>query len=302
MKQNVCTTTHIPELSFVGRGKVRDIYRTEDYMVLVATDRISAFDCVLPNPIPWKGRVLTQISRFWFESLPKEIPNHYVSTHLEHLPVTLSEESRQVLEGRTMICRVADPIPMECVVRGYLAGSAWKEYRKEGTVCGEPLPAGMQEYQRLERPAFTPSTKAVSGHDENISYERMKTVIGEETARYLKETSLHIFSFAAEFARSRGLLLADTKFEFGRIGDRIVLIDELLTPDSSRYWNLPDYRPGQVPPNFDKQYIRDFLLTLDWNQQPPAPELNEKIIAATTARYLEAYRILTGVDLQVAFS
>jgi len=298
MSPEVVVSTHISELSFIGRGKVRDIYRIQDYLVLVATDRISAFDCVLPNPIPWKGQVLTQISRFWFESLPKDFPTHYVSTCLEDLPVSLSMNSRRIMEGRTMICRTAEPIPVECVVRRYLAGSAWKEYKKSGTVCGEPLPAGLPEYEKLDQPIFTPATKASTGHDENISFEKMKSSIGADLASRLKETSLRIFSFASEYAQSRGLLLADTKFEFGAMGDQVMLIDELLTPDSSRYWSINDYRPGHVPPSFDKQFIRDYLLSLKWDQQPPAPVLEERIVSATTARYLEAYRILTGVSLE----
>jgi phosphoribosylaminoimidazole-succinocarboxamide synthase len=298
MPSEVCVSTNIQGLSLTGRGKVRDIYRVQDYLVLVATDRISAFDCVLPDPIPWKGRVLTQISRFWFESFPRDLRTHYVSTRLEDLPVSLGEEAMQVMEGRTTICRLAEPIPMECVVRGYLAGSAWKEYCKSGTVCGQSLPSGLQEYGKLEQPLFTPATKAASGHDENISFERMKREIGEDLAERLKSLSLRIFSFAAEYAQSRGLLLADTKFEFGHIGLQVVLIDEVLTPDSSRYWSIDEYRPGQVPPSFDKQFIRDYLLSLPWNQQPPAPALGTDIIAATTARYLEAYRILTGSRLE----
>ncbi len=298
MPSEICVSTQIPGLTLVGRGKVRDIYRVEDYLVLVATDRISAFDCVLPDPIPWKGTVLTQISRFWFESFPKDLATHYVSTRLEDLPVSLSEESARTMRGRTTICRLAEPIPVECVVRGYLAGSGWKEYRQSGTVCGQPISAGLPEYAPLPEPIFTPATKASSGHDENISFERMKQEVGEELAEYLKKTSLSIYSFAAEYARRRGLLLADTKFEFGRIGSQVVLIDEVLTPDSSRYWSMDEYRPGQVPPSFDKQFIRDYLLSIRWNQQPPAPALGADIIASTTARYLEAYYILTGTRLE----
>lgn len=296
MTLSVCTTTHVPQLNLLFRGKVRDVYTAGDLLLLVATDRISAFDSILPDGIPGKGRVLTQLSRFWFESIAEWMPSHFISTNLDDIPVNLGD-SRTMLEGRTMVCRRAQPIPVECVVRGYLAGSAWKEYRESGQVCGIPLDPGLQENARLESPLFTPATKATSGHDENISFARLQELVGPETAIRLRDASLRIFDHAARYTESRGLILSDTKFEFGLSGDRMVVIDELLTPDSSRYWEQSEYRPGETPHSLDKQFVRDYLISIGWNKEPPPPHLSAEVIQATTERYLQAYSRLTGRSL-----
>jgi phosphoribosylaminoimidazole-succinocarboxamide synthase len=294
----ICAQTDIPELELVCRGKVRDVYAAGKFLVLVATDRLSAFDCVLPDGIPGKGKVLTQLSCFWFEAISDWMPNHYFSTRLEDLPVALGG-SREVLEGRTMICHRAQAIPVECVVRGYLAGSGWQEYRKTGSVCGIRLPEGLVENSPLDPPVFTPATKASTGHDENISFQEMEKRVGSALAAEMREASLRIFSFASALTASRGLILSDTKFEFGLLDGRLLVIDELLTPDSSRYWDKSSYCPGRTPHSFDKQFVRDYLIASGWNKEPPAPKLSADVIGATSERYLLAYRLLTGREISI---
>ena len=286
----------VNELLLVKRGKVRDVYEVDDnHLLIVATDRISAFDCILPTAIPRKGEVLTALSRFWFEKLKHVVPNHLETDNSTLLP-------RRIIEGgldkRSMLVRKTEVFPVECVVRGYLAGSGWKDYLRTGSVCGHKLPDNLSESAELPEPLFTPSTKAEEGHDENISEEVVRNMLGDETASRLRNISLQLYKEAREYARQRGIIIADTKFEFGRdSGGEIILIDEALTPDSSRFWPAENYSPGKSQPSFDKQFVRDYLETLDWNKQPPAPPLPEEISKATTERYLEAYRLLTGETL-----
>jgi phosphoribosylaminoimidazole-succinocarboxamide synthase len=286
--------TDFPGLPLLSRGKVRDLYEVEGNLLLVATDRLSAFDVILPTPIPDKGKVLTQLSRFWFETLQDVVPNHVITT--TDFPPKLSPY-REELAGRSMLCRKTQPILVECVVRGYLSGSGWKDYRASGAVCGIPLPPGLGESARLSEPIFTPATKAASGHDENISFDQMVASIGGPLAEQLRNISMDLYRRAADFAEPRGIILADTKFEFGLIGDQIVWIDEALTPDSSRFWPAQGYAAGRPQPSFDKQYVRDYLEQIGWNKQPPAPELPAEIVAATRSKYREAYRLLTGREL-----
>jgi phosphoribosylaminoimidazole-succinocarboxamide synthase len=287
------TETRLPGLTPWRRGKVRDVYDLGDRLLMVATDRISAFDVVLPTPIPGKGRVLTQLSLFWFDHLKEVVPHHVLASEVdEYGPELLAH--RDQLEGRSMMVVKTDPIPIECVVRGYLAGSGWKDYRAAGAVCGIPLPAGLQESERLDPPLFTPSTKAETGHDENISFAEVERRVGGELAGRLRDVSLEIYSRARTHAESRGLLLADTKFEFGLQQGRLVWIDEALTPDSSRFWPKDGYRPGRGQPSFDKQYVRDYLESIGWNKQPPAPPLPLEVVERTREKYLEAYARLTG--------
>ena len=278
--------TEIPHLP-VRRGKVRDIYDLGDRLLLVSTDRISAFDYVLPSGIPDKGRVLTKISAFWFNMLPG--PNHLISMDLSALDWP-GDVSMEDFAGRSMIVRKTQVVPIECVVRGYLAGSGWKEYQRSGKVCGIPLPEGLQEADRLPEPIFTPSTKAESGHDENISFQQMVQVVGDEVAQELRRRSLAIYQAGAEHARSRGIIIADTKFEFGRDSDEIILIDEVLTPDSSRFWPADQYQPGNNPPSFDKQFVRDWLEGTDWDKNSPPPALPQEIIDRTRAKYVGGVR------------
>ena len=284
-------------MRLVQRGKVRDVYEVDGRILLVATDRLSAFDCVLPTPIPHKGRVLTQISRFWFERMREVVDNHLITTEVDDLPASL-RTAREQLEGRTTLCRKADVLPVECVVRGYIIGSGWKDYQESGAICGIPLPEGLRLADRLPEPIFTPATKAERGeHDENISFDRMAEIVGGETAETLRATAIEIYSRAAEYAAGQGIIIADTKFEFGREGGSIILVDECLTPDSSRFWPASEYEPGSSPVSFDKQFVRDYLETLDWDKRPPAPPLPDEIVERTSAKYLEAYRLLTGLDL-----
>ncbi|MBX3399856.1 MAG: phosphoribosylaminoimidazolesuccinocarboxamide synthase [Gemmataceae bacterium] len=272
------------------QGKVRDVYDLGDTLAIVASDRISAFDWVMPTGIPGKGRLLTAMTKFWFDFL--KVPNHFLSDTLEDLPAAFHREE---LRGRTMHVRKTQVIPIECVARGYLAGSGWKEYRQNGTVCGIPLPAGLKEADKLPEPIFTPATKAEEGHDENIDFERMAAIVGRETAEDLKRRTLDIYRKAAEYAETKGIILADTKFEFGRLpGGEIIVIDEVLTPDSSRYWPRESYRPGGSPPSFDKQFLRDWLETTGWDKASPPPALPEDIVAKTAAKYREALDRLTG--------
>jgi phosphoribosylaminoimidazole-succinocarboxamide synthase len=291
---SVLWQTDFPELSLLSRGKVRDLYEVDGDLLLVATDRLSAFDVILPTPIPDKGKVLTQLSYFWFEKLKDVIPNHVITT--TEFPPQL-DPYRAALTGRSMLCRKTQPILIECVVRGYLSGSGWKNYRASGAVCGIPLPPGLGESARLPEPIFTPATKAASGHDENISFDQMAAAIGGPLAEQLRSISIDLYRRAADFAEPRGIILADTKFEFGLIGNQVVWIDEALTPDSSRFWPAQGYAPGRPQPSFDKQYIRDYLEQIGWNKQPPAPQLPPEIVAATRAKYREAYRLLTGREL-----
>jgi phosphoribosylaminoimidazole-succinocarboxamide synthase len=291
--------TSISDLELVRRGKVRDVYGVDDeHLLIVATDRISAFDCVLPTPIPRKGEVLTQLSRFWFKQLGHITPNHLVTTEIGLMPESVRRHA-EILGGRSMLVRRTEVFPVECVVRGYLVGSGWKDYLRTGEVCGHKLPESLRESDQLSEPIFTPATKAEEGHDENISEARMREIIGDEATATLRAVSLQLYKEASAYARTRGIIIADTKFEFGRTPDgQIILIDEALTPDSSRFWPASEYEPGRSQPSFDKQYVRDYLEGLDWDKQPPAPPLPAEVAAATTERYLEAYRLLTGESLE----
>ena len=290
--QAVVSQTNFQTLKLHGRGKVRDIYELQgDLLLIVATDRLSAFDVVLPTPIPDKGRVLTQISVFWFNYLNDIVKNHLIAS--KHFP-TILEPFDSEIRGRAMLVRKTEPVPIECVVRGYISGSGWKEYHKSGSVCGIRLPAGLRESDRLPEPIFTPSTKATTGHDENISFDEVVSRIGRSLAEHLREVSLKLYRLAAEHASARGIIIADTKFEFGLLNGELVWIDEALTPDSSRFWPTDQYSPGQAQPSFDKQYVRDYLERIGWNKQPPAPALPQDVAEKTGEKYREAYRILTG--------
>ncbi|MFN2455998.1 MAG: phosphoribosylaminoimidazolesuccinocarboxamide synthase [Pyrinomonadaceae bacterium] len=290
--------TSLANLQLVNRGKVRDVYAVDDErLLIVATDRLSAFDCVLPTPVARKGEVLTALSHFWFAHLEHISPHHLLTTEMEEMPEAVTQHA-QVLRGRSMLVRRTQVFPIECVVRGYLSGSGWKDYQTTGEVCGHRLPENLRESAKLPQPIFTPATKAATGHDENISEARAAEMLGEETTKFLRDTSLALYKEASEYARTRGIIIADTKFEFGREADgRIILIDEVLTPDSSRFWPADKYAPGRAQPSFDKQFVRDYLESLAWDKRPPAPPLPETVAAATTARYLEAYRQLTGSEL-----
>ncbi len=289
--------TNISGLPLIHRGKVRDVYSFEnDKLLLAATDRISAFDCVMPTPIPYKGTVLTQLSKFWFEYLREVTKNHLIIADFENMPEIIRQNEE--LRGRSMLVKKTNVFPVECVVRGYLEGSGWKDYQATGKVCGHDLPKNLRHCDKLPAPIFTPATKAETGHDENINERKFAEIIGAKNAEKLKALSLEIYQKANEYALTRGIIIADTKFEFGLDkNNEILLIDEVLTPDSSRFWSAETYAPGKSQASFDKQFVRDYLETLDWNKQPPAPALPNEIIEATTARYLEAYKILTGKKL-----
>jgi phosphoribosylaminoimidazole-succinocarboxamide synthase len=290
--------TSLSDLKLVRRGKVRDVYAVGDNsLLIVATDRISAFDCILPTPIERKGEVLTALSRFWFEKLQHVVANHLIESDVNAMPPAVQRHD-ETLKGRAMLVRRAEVFPVECVVRGYLVGSGWKDYLRTGSVCGHKLPEGFPESAKLPEPIFTPSTKAEVGHDENITEDQVREMIGDEKTALLRDTSLRLFSEAHDYARQRGIIIADTKFEFGldKNGE-LLLVDEVLTPDSSRFWPAEEYKPGRSQPSFDKQFVRDYLETLDWHKKPPAPAIPAEIAAATTARYLEAYRLLTGKEL-----
>ncbi|MDZ7289480.1 MAG: phosphoribosylaminoimidazolesuccinocarboxamide synthase [candidate division KSB1 bacterium] len=295
--KSVITTTDFPTLKLLKRGKVRDMYEVGDFLLIVATDRISAFDVVLPQGIPFKGRVLTQISRYWFERMRDIIPNHIVATEVDDFP----EECRpydEVLVGRSMLVKKAEPLSVECIVRGYISGSGWNEYRTTGGICGVPLPAGLVESQKLPSPIFTPSTKAEAGiHDENITFERAAVMLGVGVARQVREISLRIYQRAATLAEQKGIIIADTKMEFGLRGGELILIDELLTPDSSRFWPKDKYEPGRPQESYDKQYLRDYLISIKWDKKPPAPDLPTDVILTTSQKYLEALERLTGEKL-----
>ncbi|MBI4326402.1 MAG: phosphoribosylaminoimidazolesuccinocarboxamide synthase [Chloroflexi bacterium] len=286
----------LPGIPKLKSGKVREIFDLGDAFLFVASDRISAFDCVMPNGIPRKGEVLTQISHFWFDQTAGLIPNHRLAGANDPLPASLQPFAVQ-LARRSMIVKKAQPLAVECVVRGYLAGSGWKEYRSQQTVCGIRLPPGLQESSELPEPIFTPATKAQSGHDENISFEAAAGIAGADVAEQARAISLKIYSFARAYARQRGIIIADTKYEFGLVNDQLILIDEVMTPDSSRFWPADQYQPGRSQPSFDKQFVRDYLETLDWNKTPPAPALPPGVVTKTAAKYLEAYRRLTEREL-----
>jgi phosphoribosylaminoimidazole-succinocarboxamide synthase len=287
----VVAQTNFSGLKLRGRGKVRDIYELGDRLLIVATDRLSAFDVVLPTPIPDKGRVLTQLSLFWFEKLADIVPHHVIAA--KGFSGELAPYAAQ-LEGRAMLVRRTDPVPIECVVRGYISGSGWKDYQKTGAICGIPLPTGLRESDKLPEPIFTPSTKATTGHDENISFEETGARIGQPLAAKLRNTSLTIYRKASEDAAAHGIIIADTKFEFGLLNGELIWIDEALTPDSSRFWPADQYAPGKAQPSFDKQYVRDYLERIGWNKQPPAPALPADVVAATREKYREAYQRVTG--------
>jgi phosphoribosylaminoimidazole-succinocarboxamide synthase len=289
--------TNLPGIKLHGRGKVRDIYDLGEHFLIVATDRLSAFDVVLPTPIPNKGKVLTQMSAFWFDHFKDFVPNHVVSTRVEDFPAEVRKYADQ-LEGRSMLVRKAEVFPVECVARGYLTGSGLKDYKKTGSVCGIRLPAGLQESDRLPEAIFTPSTKATTGHDENISEEQAGKIIGADNIKKLKELTLALYTRGVEYALTRGIIICDTKFEFGSIDGKIIIIDEMLTPDSSRFWPASEYKAGRPQPSFDKQFVRDYLEKIGWNKQPPAPELPDDIVGATSAKYVEALRLVTGRGLQ----
>lgn len=288
-KNRVVLETNLPALKLRGRGKVRDIYEDGERLLIVATDRISAFDYILATGIPSKGRVLTQMTLFWLDFLRDLSPNHFLSADMSGLPPEF--------EGRSMWVRRADMIQVECVARGYIAGSGWKDYQRTGAICGIPLPAGLRESDALPEPIFTPATKAQTGHDENISFEEVSSMIGADLASRLRSLTLAIYSRASEYARSRGIVIADTKFEFGLVNGEIILADEVLTPDSSRFWPLETYAPGGAQPSYDKQYVRDYLESIAWNKQPPAPALPEDVAERTSQKYKDAYQALTGKPL-----
>ncbi len=292
----VILQVNLPGVELFARGKVRDVFRTDGNLLIVATDRISAFDYVLATGIPDKGKVLTQLSLFWFDFLKDLTPNHFISARVEDYPDPLGEFRGQI-EGRSMLVRRAEIVQIECVARGYISGSGWKEYREQGTVCGIQLPTGLKESDKLPEPIFTPATKAQTGHDENISFERMCSLVGEDLSKKLRDLTLSIYARAAAYAETRGIIIADTKFEFGFAGSDLILGDEVLTPDSSRFWPAETYKPGGPQFSFDKQFVRDYLESIHWNKQPPAPALPQEVAEKTAAKYRQAFRVLTGRDL-----
>jgi phosphoribosylaminoimidazole-succinocarboxamide synthase len=296
---SVLLRTDYPELELHASGKVRDVYSLDsDHLLFVATDRISAFDYVLATGIPHKGRVLTQISLFWFDFLKDVVPNHLVTADVDRYPAAIRKYADE-LRGRSMMVMRAEMFPVECVARGYLSGSAWKEYQATGAVCGVKLPPGLKESGQLPEPLFTPATKATTGHDINISFEEMCKLVDPELSRQLRDTTLRIYKKAAEYARQRGIIIADTKFEFGQTAQGITLADEVLTPDSSRFWPADTYQPGKAQDSYDKQYVRDYLEEIRWNKQPPAPALPHEVALRTSEKYLGAYRQLTGRELEI---
>jgi phosphoribosylaminoimidazole-succinocarboxamide synthase len=291
----VVRETYFAGIAPIARGKVRDIYDLGERLLIVATDRLSAFDVVMPTPIPDKGHVLTELSLFWFELLKDVIPNHVLSA--TDFPAPFAQYAGD-LAGRSMVVRKTNPLPIECVARGYLSGSGWKDYRATGKICGILLPGGLVESDELPEPIFTPATKAASGHDENISFERAVDLIGKERAERVRDVTLELYRRASEYARPRGIILADTKFEFGLLDGKLIWIDEALTPDSSRFWPAAGYRPGGAQPSFDKQFVRDYLERIQWPKTPPGPDLPPDVVAATRAKYREAYRIMVGRELE----
>jgi len=293
---NIVLKTKIPGAKLLNRGKVRDIYDALDYLLIVTSDRISAFDVVMGEGIPAKGIVLTQVSKFWFTMTQDIVPNHFVTDNVAQFPAPFNEHE-ELLRGRAMLVKKAKPLPVECIVRGYLAGSGWKEYRKSGTLHKMPLPAGLLESSRLPEAVFTPSTKAEEGHDENITFEEMLKLVKRDVAEAVREKSLQIYRRGVEIAEERGIIIADTKFEFGLIDGELILIDEALTPDSSRFWPKNQYQPGKSQPSYDKQYLRDYLETLDWDKTPPPPKLPDTVVQNTSKKYQEILKILTGITL-----
>lgn len=286
--------TNLEALNLIKRGKVRDIYDLGDYLLMVATDRISAFDVVMPNPIPEKGKILTQISLFWFEIMKPVLPNHVISANVDDYPEICRPYS-DILRSRSMLVKKAEPLPIECIVRGYISGSGWNDYQMSGNVCGIKLPEGLKESDKLPEPVFTPSTKAESGlHDVNIDFEQTVEKIGKPLAEKVRTLSLEIYNKGADLAYNKGIIIADTKFEFGLLDDNLILIDEILTPDSSRFWPRSSYKPGGAQKSFDKQYLRDYLLSINWNKKPPAPSLPQNVINNTRNKYLEAFQKLTA--------
>jgi len=290
------TRIELPGIEKFKSGKVREVYDLGDQYLFVASDRISAFDVIMPNGIPDKGRVLNMISKFWFDRTGDVVKNHMISTDVADFPAELQEHA-ELLKGRSMLVKKAELLPVECIVRGYLIGSGWKEYQKSGTIGGMPLRDGYEMAGKLDEPIFTPSTKADEGHDENISIDQMKEIVGEELGNQLIDISLNLYKTAADYALTKGIIIADTKFEFGMIGNELILIDEVLTPDSSRFWPADTYKPGSSPFSFDKQFVRDYLETLDWDKTPPGPVLPDEVIMKSREKYLEAYRLLTGKEL-----
>jgi phosphoribosylaminoimidazole-succinocarboxamide synthase len=288
---DVLISTDLPEMELYTRGKVRDVYDLGDKLLLVATDRISAFDCVMPNGIPGKGKILTEMSLFWFDYISDIVPNHLITAQIDEFPEPLPKHRGQ-LEGRSMLVKKAERIDVECVVRGYLSGSGWRDYQKTGGICGIQLPAGLKESEKLPENIFTPSTKAEEGHDENVDYDFIVNQIGEHLAGEIRDLTLTVYEKARAYAETRGIIIADTKFEFGRIDGRTILIDEILSPDSSRFWPLDKYSPGRSQQSFDKQFVRDYLETLDWGKTPPAPPLPDEIVMKTLDKYREAKNLL----------
>ncbi len=294
MNESMMNIPQIPQIKFFKRGKVREIYNYEDKFLMIASDRVSSFDVVLPTEIPFKGEILTQISSFWFKFMEDIIDNHLITADINEFPEELSA-CKEALQGRTMLVKKANPVPVECVVRGYLSGSGWAEYQENQTVCGIKLPDGLRESDKLDEPIFTPATKEETGHDINVSQEYIEKEIGEDLATRLKEVSIAIYKKASAYAESKGIIIADTKFEFGILpGGELIIIDEALTPDSSRFWPKDQYEPGHSQASFDKQYVRDYLLTLDWGKTYPGPELPEEIVKKTYEKYSKAYELLTG--------
>ncbi len=296
MNKNLLSESDFTGLRLLKRGKVRDIYELDKYYLIVATDRVSAFDVVMNEPIPYKGSVLTHISEFWFDYFSADIKNHIVATDVRQFPEECKPYSEE-LKGRSMLVVKAQPLAIECIVRGYISGSGWKEYKKSQSVCGIKLPSGLKESEKLPEPIFTPSTKADFGHDENISFDRAKEVVGEKIAVQVKDLTIKLYKKAHDYAYERGIIIADTKMEFGIYNNQIIIIDELLTPDSSRFWPLSKFVPGRGQESFDKQFLRDYLLSLSWNQTPPPPPLPDNIIKTTSEKYLDAYKLLTGKSL-----
>ncbi len=299
IKEEIVLETNLPDLKSLGRGKVRDIYEKDDYLLIVTTDRISAFDVILPSGIPYKGKVLTALSAFWFRFIENITSHHLVTMEvteiIDKMPLLKGQE--EILAGRSMLVKKTRVFPIECIVRGYLAGSGWKDYLKTGAVCGIKLPDGLKESAELPETIFTPSTKAESGHDQNISFEEMKKIVGPAQAQELKERSCRVYEKARAYARSRGIIISDTKFEWGELNGELILIDEVLTPDSSRFWPENEYQPGKSQSSFDKQFVRDYLEGIKWNKEPPVPQLPSEIVNKTSEKYLEAYRRITGKEL-----
>ena len=297
MFENIMLYSDFKELNLIKRGKVRDVYEVDDMLLIVVSDRMSAFDVVMDDPVPDKGKVLTGISNFWFEKLESVVENHIISTNPDEYP-DVCRQYRESLEGRSMLVNKANPLPVECIVRGYLSGSGWIEYQSRGSVCNIQLPKELKESDQLPDPIFTPSTKAEEGdHDENISFDRASDILGKDMAEKVRDLSIKIYGFGQELAAKKGIIIADTKFEFGMVGDKLYLIDEVLTPDSSRFWPMDNYEPGRSQHSFDKQFLRDYLNGLDWSKEPPPPKLPADIIEKTRARYLEALERLTGQGL-----